>query len=140
DDGLLSEHPRERRVFPTAAGLAAGGAPQGVRRGLRIARRVPPGEVVLDLCAGAVPDLRDRRRLPCDRRRRGAQDPRHGALDPVPRRRVLLDKAFAMLAATVGLGVVLALAIAVSGPPFEIAVSTANIAAAVGGCGLLSIA
>jgi ABC-2 type transport system permease protein len=74
-----------------------------------------------------------------------AGEEEHKTLDlllstPVPRRRVLLDKAFAMLAATVGLGVVLALAIALSGPPFEIAVSTANIAAAVGDCVLLSIA
>ena len=45
-----------------------------------------------------------------------------------------------MLAATVGLGVVLALAITVSGPPFEIAVSTANIAAAVADCVLLATA
>jgi ABC-2 type transport system permease protein len=74
-----------------------------------------------------------------------AGEEEHKTLDlllstPVPRRRVLLDKAFAMLAATVGLGVVLALAIALSGPPFEIAVSTANIVAAVGDCVLLSIA
>jgi ABC-2 type transport system permease protein len=74
-----------------------------------------------------------------------AGEEEHKTLDlllstPVPRRRVLLDKAFAMLAATVGLGLVLALAITVSGPPFEIAVSTANIAAGVADCVLLATA
>jgi beta-exotoxin I transport system permease protein len=74
-----------------------------------------------------------------------AGEEEHKTLDlllstPVPRRRVLVDKALAMLAATVGLGLVLALAIVVSGPPFEIAVSTANVAAAVADCVLLAIA
>lgn len=59
---------------------------------------------------------------------------------PVPRRRVLVDKALAMLVTAGGLGVVLALAIVASGPPFELTVSTANVAAAVADCVLLAVA
>src|SRR6476660_9784051 len=50
---------------------------------------------------------------------------------PVRRRRVVLDKALAMVVATAGLGAVLALAIVVTGPPFEISVGVANVVAAV---------
>lgn len=59
---------------------------------------------------------------------------------PVRRRRVLLDKALAMFTATVGLGAVLALAIVVTGPPFEISIGVANVLAAVAGCVLLALA
>lgn len=59
---------------------------------------------------------------------------------PVPRRQVLLDKALAMILATTGLGAVLALAIAVTGPPFDVSVSVANIAAAAANCVLLALA
>jgi ABC-2 type transport system permease protein len=59
---------------------------------------------------------------------------------PVARRTVLLDKALAMIVATTGLGAVLALAIAVTGPPFEVSVSVANIAAAAANCVLLALA
>jgi ABC-2 type transport system permease protein len=74
-----------------------------------------------------------------------AGEEEHKTLDlllstPVPRRRVLLDKAFAMLAATVGLGVVLALAIVASGPPFVLSVSATHVAAAVADCVLLALA
>ena len=74
-----------------------------------------------------------------------AAEEEHQTLDvllstPVSRRRVLLDKAGAMIAATVGLGVVLALAIAVTGPPFEVSISVANVVAAVTNCVLLALA
>jgi ABC-2 type transport system permease protein len=59
---------------------------------------------------------------------------------PVRRRRVVLDKALAMVVATAGLGAVLALAIVVTGPPFEISVGVANVVAAVAGCVLLALA
>jgi ABC-2 type transport system permease protein len=59
---------------------------------------------------------------------------------PVRRRRVVLDKALAMVVATAGLGAVLALAIVVTGPPFEISVGVANVEAAVAGCVLLALA
>jgi ABC-2 type transport system permease protein len=59
---------------------------------------------------------------------------------PVPRRRVVLDKALAMIAATAGLGVVVALAIGVTGPPFDITVGVANVVAAVADCVLLALA
>jgi ABC-2 type transport system permease protein len=59
---------------------------------------------------------------------------------PVPRRRVVLDKALAMFAATAGLGAVLALAIGVTGPPFDITVGVANVVAAVADCVLLALA
>jgi ABC-2 type transport system permease protein len=59
---------------------------------------------------------------------------------PVSRRRVLLDKALAMLVATTGLGAVLALAIAATGPPFDVSVSVSNIVAAVANCVLLALA
>ena len=45
-----------------------------------------------------------------------------------------------MITATVGLGAVLALAIVVSGPPFEISIGVANVVAAVAGCVLLALA
>jgi ABC-2 type transport system permease protein len=74
-----------------------------------------------------------------------AGEEEHKTLDlllstPVPRRRVLLDKASAMLVMAAGLGVVLAIAIAASGPPFELTVSIANVASAVADCVLLAIA
>ena len=74
-----------------------------------------------------------------------AAEEEHETLDvllstPVSRRRVLLDKAGAMIAATIGLGVVLALAIAVTGPPFEVSISVANVVAAVTNCVLLALA
>lgn len=59
---------------------------------------------------------------------------------PVARRRVVLDKALAMIVATVGLGAVLALAIVVTGPPFDLAVSVANVVAAAAACVLLALA
>ena len=59
---------------------------------------------------------------------------------PVARRRVVLDKALAMIAATAGLGAVLALAIAVTGPPFDVSVSVANVVAAATDCVLLALA
>ena len=52
----------------------------------------------------------------------------------------MLDKALAMIAATAGLGAVLALAIVVTGPPFEISIGVANVVAAVAGCVLLALA
>jgi ABC-2 type transport system permease protein len=72
-----------------------------------------------------------------------AGEEEHKTLDvllstPVRRRRVLLDKALAMLLATAGLGLVLWIALAVSGPPFEVSVGVANLAAAVAGCVLLA--
>ena len=45
-----------------------------------------------------------------------------------------------MITATVGLGAVLALAIVVTGPPFEISIGVANVVAAVAGCVLLALA
>jgi ABC-2 type transport system permease protein len=59
---------------------------------------------------------------------------------PVARRRVVLDKALAMVAATAGLGAVLALAIVVTGPLFEISVGDANVVAAAVDCVLLALA
>jgi ABC-2 type transport system permease protein len=50
---------------------------------------------------------------------------------PVTRRRVLLDKAAALLIASVGLAVVLWLAIAISGPPFDVIVPVDRLAAAI---------
>lgn len=57
---------------------------------------------------------------------------------PVRRRRVLLDKAAAMLLATAGLGLVLWIALVVTGPPFEIRVPVINLAAAVANTVLLA--
>jgi ABC-2 type transport system permease protein len=59
---------------------------------------------------------------------------------PVPRRRVVLDKAWAMLVATAGLSAVLWLAIALTGPPFDVEVSSARLASAVVACFLLASA
>lgn len=59
---------------------------------------------------------------------------------PVGRRRVLWDKALAMVMATGGLGAVLASAIAVTGPPFDVSVPVAHVAAAVADCVLLALA
>jgi ABC-2 type transport system permease protein len=59
---------------------------------------------------------------------------------PVSRRRVVFDKALAMLCATAVLGAVLALAIVVTGPPFEISVGVANVVAAAADCVLLALA
>lgn len=59
---------------------------------------------------------------------------------PVPRRRVVIDKALAMIAATAGLGAVLALAIVVTGPPFDITVGVASVVAAAADCVLLALA
>jgi ABC-2 type transport system permease protein len=58
---------------------------------------------------------------------------------PVTRRRVLLDKTLAMIVATAGLGAVLGLAIVVTGPPFDITVSVANVVAAAADCVLLAL-
>jgi ABC-2 type transport system permease protein len=58
---------------------------------------------------------------------------------PVARRRVLLDKAAAMLAATATLGLVLWIAIAVTGPAFEVRVGAAPLAAAVTNAVLIAL-
>jgi ABC-2 type transport system permease protein len=59
---------------------------------------------------------------------------------PVPRRRVVIDKALAMIASTAGLGAMLALAIVVTGPPFDISVGVANVVSAAADCVLLALA
>ena len=59
---------------------------------------------------------------------------------PVPRRRVVLDKALAMVAASAGLGALLGLAIVLTGPPFDISVGITNVAAAAADCVLLAVA
>lgn len=58
---------------------------------------------------------------------------------PVARRRVLLDKAAAMLTTTVMLGVVLWVAIAVTGPAFEVDVGAVALAAAVANTVLIAL-
>lgn len=59
---------------------------------------------------------------------------------PVPRRRVFLDKAWAMLVALAGLSVVLLLAAAVTGPPFDVSIPLGRLASAVAACFLLASA
>jgi ABC-2 type transport system permease protein len=57
---------------------------------------------------------------------------------PVPRRRVFLDKAWAMLVALAGLSVVLLLAVAVTGPLFDVSIPLGRLASAVAACFLLA--
>lgn len=59
--------------------------------------------------------------------------------NPIPRRRVALEKLWAMVATTAGVGAVLGIAIAVLGPPFGLRVGLANLAATVLSTILLAI-
>ena len=59
---------------------------------------------------------------------------------PTSRRRVSLDKAGAMLVATAALSTVLWVAIALTGPPFEVSLDLGRLAAAVVDCFLLAAA
>ncbi|HSJ51395.1 MAG TPA: ABC transporter permease subunit [Actinomycetota bacterium] len=59
---------------------------------------------------------------------------------PVTRRRVLLDKTLAMVAALAGLCVVIWLALVVTGPPFDVSVGPGTLAAGVANAFLLALA
>jgi ABC-2 type transport system permease protein len=59
---------------------------------------------------------------------------------PVPRRRVLLDKALALLLATAGLGSVVWAVLLATGPPFDVSVGPGPLAAAVANVFLLATA
>jgi ABC-2 type transport system permease protein len=74
-----------------------------------------------------------------------AGEEEHNTLDillstPVRRSRVLLDKAWAMLVAIAALSIVLLLAIALTGPPFEVSIPIGRLLSAVAACLLLASA
>ena len=60
-------------------------------------------------------------------------------VNPITRRRVVAEKFWAMVVATVGVGVVMWVAIVLVGPPFGLHVSLVNLAAAVIGAVLVAI-
>lgn len=60
-------------------------------------------------------------------------------VNPIARRRVVVEKFWAMVVATVGVGVVMWVAIVLVGPPFGLRVGLVNLAAAVVGAVLVAI-